>query len=316
MLLLVSGLSGWTVYDLTTDIHAAADVDEAHARLTELGDLAVFPADSIWNTPIDKLPVHPNSARLIASIGTDLPVHPDFGTVWRGAPNGIPYVVVSGAQPKVPVRFEYAHESDPGPYPIPTNAPIEGGPQGDGDRHLIVVDREHQKLYELYRAFPAGNGWRAGSGAIFDLTTNKLRPAGWTSADGAGLPIFPGLVRYDEVVGKGEIRHALRFTCQKTRRAYIPPATHFASHLADPDLPPMGLRLRLRADFDDSVLSPQARVIAQALKRFGLILADNGSNWFLSGAPNPHWNDRDLRTLKQIKGHDFEVVDTGDVVTR
>ena len=191
-----------------------------------------------------------------------------------------------------------------------------GGPQGEGDRHLIVVDREHQKLYELYRAFPAGNGWQADSGAIFDLTTNKLRPAGWTSADGAGLPIFPGLVRYDEVVGKGEIRHALRFTCQKTRRAYIPPATHFASRLADPDFPPMGLRLRLRADFDDSVLSPQARVIAQALKRYGLILADNGSNWFLSGAPNPHWNDRDLHTLKRIKGRDFEVVDTGDVVTQ
>jgi hypothetical protein len=280
----------------------------------ELGPLAIFPTDNPWNQPVDKLPVHPNSQRLVESIGLDRPLHPDFGTVYNGAPNGIPYSVVSGEQPKVPIEFEYGHESDPGPYPIPANAPVEGGPRAAGDRHVIVIDAENKKLYELYNAFPLETGWRAGSGAIFDLTSNKLRPPGWTSADGAGLPIFAGLVRYDEVVKQGEIRHALRFTCRRTRRAYIPPATHFASRLTDSNLPPMGLRLRLRADFDDSPFPPQARVIVRALKKYGLILADNGSDWFISGAPHPQWDDHDLHSLKRIKGREFEAVTTGDVV--
>lgn len=218
-------------------------------------------------------------------------------------------MVVSGDTPRVPVRFQYAAESDPGPYPIPPNAPIEGGPQGTGDRHLLVLDRDHWKLYELFSAYPEGRGYRAGSGAVFDLNSNALRPAGWTSADAAGLPIFPGLVRYDEVVEQGAIRHALRFTVRRTRRAYVPPARHFASRSDDPTLPPMGLRVRLRADYDISRFPPSARVILKALQTYGMILADNGGDWFLSGTPDPRWNEGELATLKRIKGADLEVVE-------
>jgi len=273
----------------------------------------VFPPDNPWNTDISKLPLRPNSANFIESIGADKPLHPDFGTFWQGAPNGIPYVVVRGDQPRVPVAFDYADESDPGPYPVPDDAPIEGGPQSEGDRHVLVIDVDNCKLYELWHAAKTDNGWTAGSGAIFDLTSNKLRPLGWTSADAAGLPVFPGLARYDEVAA-GAINHALRFTVRRSQRGYILPATHFASRSDDPNRPPMGLRVRLKADYDTSAFPPQAKVILQALKTYGMIVADNGGDWFLTGAPDPRWDDEDLSTLKRVKGADFEAVDTGPIL--
>jgi hypothetical protein len=275
----------------------------------------VFPADNPWNQDISGEPVDPNSAALIASIGLDTALHPDFGTVWNGAPIGIPYVVVSGTQPKVPVTFEYADESDPGPYPIPPDAPIEGGANSTGDRHILVIDRDNARLYELFAAYPDGGGWRAGSGAIFDLRSNALRPAGWTSADAAGLSIFPGLVRYEEAVVQGAINHALRFTVSRTRRAYVSPARHFASSLTDPNLPPMGMRVRLKAGFDVTPFPAPVRVILTALKKHGMFVADNGSNWYITGAPDPRWSDEELATLRQVKGRDFEVVRMGTVVT-
>lgn len=275
-----------------------------------------FPADNPWNTPINAAPVDPNSDTLIASIGKTKSLHPDFGTVWNGAPNGIPYVVVAGTTAKVPVAFEYADESDPGPYPIPPNAPIEGGPNGSGDRHILVIDRDHGKLYELFSARPNGNGWKAGSGAIFDLTSDTLRPAGWTSADAAGLPVFPGLAKYDEAVTHGAILHALRFTVSRSRRGYIYPARHFASSNTSAALPPMGMRVRLKASYDISKFGSEAQVILRALKTYGMILADNGSDWYVSGTPDPRWNDSVLNTLKQVKGGDFEVVKMGPVTTR
>ncbi len=283
-----------------------------------LGGQRAFPDDNPWNQDISREPVDPNSAALIASIGEDKPLHPEFGTVWRGAPNGIPYVIVSGTQPKVPVQFRYADESEPGPYPIPPDAPIEGGPKAKGDRHVLVLDRDNWKLYELFAAYPeeGGKEWRAGSGAVFDLKSNKLRPAGWTSADAAGLPVFPGLVRYDEVVEQRVIRHALRFTVVRSRRAYVAPATHFASRHADANLPPMGMRVRLKADYDLSKFSPNVQVILTALKRYGMFVADNGSDWFVTGAPDPRWDDEELATLKRVKGRDFEVVRMGALVER
>jgi hypothetical protein len=281
-----------------------------------LGGKRVFPADNAWNQDISKEPVDPNSARLIASIGAAKPLHPDFGTVYQGAPNGIAYVVVSGKQARVPVRFEYADESDPGPYPIPPDAPIEGGPKSKGDRHVIVLDRDHWKLYELFSAYRQGNGWKAGSGAIFDLSSNKVRPAGWTSADAAGLPIFPGLVRYDEAVERKEIKHALRFTVLRSRRAYVYPARHFASPRTDVNLPPMGMRVRLKADYDLNGFPPECKVILTALKRYGMFVADNGGPWFLSGAPDSRWNDDNLHALTKVKGRDFEVVKMGKLTTR
>jgi len=235
--------------------------------------------------------------------------------VWNGAPNGVPYVIVPPDQPKVPVQFEYDDESDPGPYPIPPGVPIEGGPDApyDSDRHVILIDPQNRMLYELFQAIPDPIfGWRAGSGAIFDLSSDSLRPDGWTSADAAGLPVFPGLVRYEEVAA-GEIRHALRFTVERTQRAYIHPARHFASRDSDPTLPPMGLRVRLRADYDISGFPRSAQVILRALKKYGMFLADNGSDWFITGAPDPRWNDDDLATLKRVKGADFECVDTGQL---
>lgn len=277
-----------------------------------------FPLDNPWNQDISNSPVDPNSANLIASIGVDAVLHPDFGTVWNGAPNGIPYIVVTGTQPQVPVSFRsYGGESDPGPYPVPRNAPVEGGPNSTGDRHVLVIDRDRWKLYEMFSAAPVNNGasWIAGSGAVFDLNSNAPRPAGWTSADAAGLPVFPGLVRYDEVFEQREIKHALRFTVPRSRRAYVFPARHFASGDPNPNLPPMGMRVRLKASFDISKYSPANQVILLALKKYGMFVADNGPGWFLSGAPDPRWSNDDLGMLKTIKGSDFEVVRMGKTVT-
>jgi hypothetical protein len=270
----------------------------------------MFPSTNPWNQRVDRLPVAKDSARLIASIGVARPVHPDFGTVYNGAPNGIPFVVVSNRTRRVPVHFQYAGESDRGPYPLPPHAPIEGGPQSSGDRHVIVVDRDTCVDYELFAAYPhhGGASWTAGSGAIFNLRSNHLRPAGWTSADAAGLPILPGLARYDEVA-RGSIDHALRFTAPCTSPSYIYPARHFASTCSGFN-PPMGLRVRLKASVDISRLPYQARVVAQALKLYGLILADNGSPWYISGAPSSRWKDDALHQLGQLSGADFEVVDT------
>jgi hypothetical protein len=278
----------------------------------------VFPADDPWNKGVSKDEVDPNSDKLIASIGLTKPLHPDFGTVYNGAPSGIPYVIVSGNQPKVSVRFEYKDESDRGPYPIPPDAWIEGGPKSDGDRHVLVLDRDNWKLYELFSAYPQPDGtWKAGSGAIFDLNKASVqRPKGWTSADAAGLPIFPGLVRYDEVAEQKAIKHAIRFTIVKSRRAYIHPATHYASNKTDPNLPPMGMRVRLKAGYDISKFSPANQIILQALKTYGMIVADNGGDWFISGAPDPRWDDEDLHKLTAVKGADFEVVKMGQVTTR
>lgn len=292
-----------------------SSADKSPVLKTQFGDLEIFPPDNPWNQEISKHPVHPKSREYLESIGLEKSLHPDFGTVWEGAPNGIPFVVVGRDQKKVPINFEYKDESDPGPYPIPPDGPIEGGPKATGDRHILVLDYHNKKLYELFSAYPQGAGWKAGSGAIFDLTSNKLRPEGWTSADAAGLPVFAGLVRHDETIEQGEIRHALRFTVKKTQRGYIPPATHFASRSRDRNLPPMGLRVRLKADYDISKFPASAQVILKALKKYGMLLADNGGDWFLSGAPHPKWNDDEIHTLKRVKGSDFEAVLTGDLVT-
>ncbi len=284
-----------------------------------LGGRRPFPADNPWNTDVSAAPVDPNSATLVGNCGgLDRGLHPDFGTVWEGAPIGIPYVVVSGSQAKVPVSFYYDDESDPGPYPVPADARIEGGPNGDGDRHVLVIDRDNWKLYELFDARPVDGGqrWEAGSGAVFDLSSNALRPAGWTSADAAGLPIFPGLVRYDEVVEAKEIRHALRFTCPASRRAYVHPARHFASSNTSASLPPMGMRVRLKASFDVSPFPPNVRVILNAMKKYGMFMADNGSGWYVTGAPDPRWNDEELATLRNVRARDFEVIRMDNIVTQ
>jgi hypothetical protein len=272
----------------------------------------IFPADNQWNQPVNDLPVAANSDALVRSIGLDDHLHADFGSGrYQGAPIGIPYTTVSKRQRRLRVRFGYADESDGGPYPIPRRIPIEGGRRSDGDRHVIVVDRDRCRLYELYAAYPVANGrrWRAGSGAIWNLRSNAVRPRGWTSADAAGLPILPGLARFDEL-RRGGIDHALRFTAARTRRAFVYPARHFASDSDDPNLPAMGQRLRLRAGFDISGFSPQARAVLVALKRYGMILADNGSPWFVSGAPSAGWNNDDLHALQRVGGREFEVVDT------
>jgi len=283
-----------------------------------LRGLQVFPPDNPWNEDVSSRPVDPLSQRILRRIGLDKPLHPDFGTVYQGNPSGIPYVVVPGTQARVPVKFEYSEESDPGPYPIPSDAPIEGGEKSQGDRHVLVIDRDNQMLYELFAAHrpSAGKGWEAGSGAIFDLKSNRMRPVGWTSADAAGLPIFPGLVRYDEVAGLRAVRHAFRFTVMRSRRAYVHPASHFASRLTEIDLPPMGMRVRLKSSYDSRKFPPQARVVLEALKSHGMILADNGGDWFVSGAPDPRWDDEDLATLKRVKVRDFEVVAMGTLITR
>jgi len=268
-----------------------------------------FPDDNAWNTVVTSATVDPNSSTLIAACGVRN-LHPDFGTVWDGAPNGIPYIVVHSSQAKVPVSFDYSDESDPGPYPIPPDAPIEGGSSSSGDRHVLVIDIDAWKLYELFGAHPVNGGksWTAGSGAIFDLSSDALRPAGWTSADAAGLPIFPGLVRYDEAVTQGHIDHALRFTCPRTRKAYVSPARHYASSDTSSALPPMGMRVRLKSNFDTTSFSPNVRVILRAMMRYGMLVADNGSGWYVSGAPDSRWSDDELATLARVPSSAFEVV--------
>jgi hypothetical protein len=285
-------------------------VSTAHAQNdSSLEGCTFFPADNIWNRPIDTLPVDKNSDLYIDTIGRDEPAHPDFGSSWEGMPIGIPYMVVDGTQEKVEVSFDYADESDQEPYPIPENAPIEGGPDGDSDRHILIVDKDSCTLYELFYAYLQDDGtWSAGSGAIFDLTSNALRPDSWTSADAAGLPILPGLVRYDEVAA-GEIKHALRFTAPETHNTYVWPARHSASDLTDESFPPLGQRFRLKAGYDISGFSPDVKVILTALKKYGMMLADNGSSWFLSGASDERWNNDILHELAQLQGNDFEAVD-------
>jgi len=257
---------------------------------------------------VDTLPVAANSNAIINSIGLDVGLHPDFGTVWDGHPNGIPYTVANKKTKRYRLSFLYSSESDKGPYPIPANVKIEGG----SDRHALIVDRDRCFLYELYALQKTTKGWRAGSGAIWNLRSNKLRPKGWTSADAAGLPILPGLVRYDEVA-RGQIDHALRFTVENTRNTFIYPARHQASDQTDPNLPPMGLRVRLRADFDTSGFPRPVRIVLTALKRYGMIVADNGANWYISGAPDPRWNDDLLHTIDGVTGADFEVVDSSSL---
>jgi hypothetical protein len=286
----------------------------AHAlRLPSAPKCPIFPASNAWNQRVDALPVAASSAQLIQSIGGGTGLHPDFGSgLYEGQPIGIPFDVVTKKTARSRVSFDYADESDKGPYPIPKTVHIEGGQQSDGDRHALLLDKDACKLYELFALYPKGSGWSGGSGAIWNLRSNAVRPAGWTSADAAGLPIFPGLARYDEVA-RGVIDHALRFTASRTRRQYVYPARHFASSSDDPALPPMGLRVRLKANVDLASFPKQARVVLQALKTYGMILADNGSNWYISGAPSPHWSNDDLHSLGRITGSMFEVVDTSSL---
>jgi len=278
-----------------------------------------FPANNAWNIDISASPVDPNSDALITSIGLSRGLHPDFGSgLYAGAPIGIPYVVVASAQPKVAVTFtDYGDESDPGPYPIPADAPIEGqqanGSAFGGDRHVLVIDRDANRLYETGNSYPqAGGAWRASGGAVFHTDFNTVRPGGrpgWTSADAAGLPIFPGLARYDEA-STGVIRHALRFTASTTRRAYVPPATHWASSNTSANVPPMGMRVRLKASYViPANFSTESKAILQSMRTYGMLLADNGSNWYVSGAPDPRWNnDKLVSELGSVKGSSFEVV--------
>jgi hypothetical protein len=289
---------------------AAASLAFSPPHLLAAPKCPLFPADNPWNQRVDALPVASNSATIIQSIGGGTGLHADFGSgTYAGSLIGIPFNVVPGTQPKRRIaRFEYAGESDKGPYPIPARPKIEGG----SDRHVLIVDRDRCLLYELAGTTRSGSGWTAWAGAIWNLRSNTLRPETWTSADAAGLPILAGLARWDDLA-TGGIRHALRFTVERSRRAYVYPARHYASSLTDASLPPMGLRVRLKASFDVSPFPPQARAVLQALKTYGMIVADNGSNWYISGAPSPHWSNDDLHTLGRVHGSDFEVVDTSSL---
>jgi hypothetical protein len=274
----------------------------------------MFPADNYWHADVSTLPMSPSSANWTSTIGTGRHVHADFGSgTWDGEPIGIPFTTVGAGQPRVPVSFDYDDESDPGPYPIPSDAPVEGGALSTGDRHVLVVDNSDCHLYEMFAAYPSSSSWKAGSGAVYDLRSDALRPAGWTSADAAGLPILPGLVRYDEVAA-GTIDHAIRFTAPTTQTAYIWPARHQAGSTASAGAPPMGAWFRLRPDFDTSRFTGAARIIADAMKQHGIVLADNGSSWYLSGAPDPRWDNDNLHQLDVITGADFQAVDSGQLM--
>jgi hypothetical protein len=275
----------------------------------KIGNCPVLPANDAWNQPVDQLPVAANSATLVNGIGATTRVHADFGSgLWDGGPIGIPFITVSGSQTKYPATFEYADESDTGPYAVPLTAPIEGGSASTGDRHAIAIDTDNCVLYELYSSYPQGGSWQAGSGAIYNLRSSTLRPAGWTSADAAGLPIFPGLVRYDEVAA-GEIKHAIRLTVPRTRNTYVWPARHQASSQTGLQYPPMGQRFRLRANFNMSSYPADAQVILRAMQKYGLIVADNGSAWYISGSPDERWNNDNLARLGGVVGSDFEAID-------
>lgn len=278
----------------------------------EIEGLTIFPADNFWNTPIDKLPVNPKSNDYLTVIGKSRALHPDFGTVWDGQPIGIPFNVVEANQPMAKVTFDYADESDPGPYPIPSAPLIEAG----SDRHLLILQKGSNILYELFDAVRNSNGsWNAGSGAVWHLDRNEARPKGWTSADASGLAILPGLVRWDEVYEKGEINHAIRITASKIQKAYILPASHSGGSYTGKNYPPMGLRLRLKASYDISGFDRHVQVILKAFKKYGVVIADVGSDMYISGAPDSRWNDDILGTLKKVSANDFEAVNTGDVVS-
>jgi len=279
----------------------------------------IFPVNNVWNTPIETLPLDANSASFIATIGAGTHLHADFGSgIWPdpgGFPIGIPFNVVTGNQPGVNITFLYDTESDPGPYPIPTNVLIEGDPTS-GDRHILILNEENCTLFEIWNAQKldqSGLNWGAGSGAIFDLRSNLLRPDTWTSADAAGLPILPLLIRYDEIAA-GEIRHAIRFTASQTRRAYIWPARHYASSFTDPKYPPMGQRFRLQANYDISTFSQEAQIILKAMKKYGLVLADNGNNWYFGGVPDERWNNNVLHEFDRLTGTNFEAVDESSLM--
>ncbi len=285
---------------------------------SSIGSCSVFPSNNIWNARVDTLPVDSHSSAYITSMGSTTGLHPDFGTVWEGAPIGIPYTTVPGTQPPVAINFTaYGDESDPGPYPIPPDAPVEGGSNSSGDRHVLVIDRDHCNLYEMYNSYlQADNSWNADSGAKYDLNSHALRPDTWTSADAAGLPIFAGLVRYDEAVTAQSIPHALRFTAQTTQKKHLWPARHDASSNTSTSVPPMGQRFRLKASFDVSSYAPEVQAILIALKQYGMFLADNGSDWYISGAPDSSWNDDTLVTqLKTVHGSDFEAVDESSLMS-
>jgi hypothetical protein len=291
---------------------AAVPGSAAALRLPAAPRCSIFPSSNPWNRRVDKLPVAANSATLIGSIGLDTGLHADFGSgTWDGGPIGIPFDVVTRATPRTKVSFEYSDESDHVGYPIPRRVHIEYG----SDHHALLVDRDACRLYELGGLERAGGHWQGWAGAVWSLRSNRLRPAGWTSADAAGLPIFPGLARWDEAQ-RGVIDHALRFTAARTRRAYVWPARHYASSSTDPSLPPMGLRVRLKASFDVRPFPRQARIVLVALKRYGMLLADNGSSWYISGAPSPGWSNDQLHTLGRVKGSDFEVVDASSLRPR
>jgi hypothetical protein len=279
----------------------------APAGVASIAGCAAFPADNPWNRDVSGDPVDPNSAAYIRAMngGTRF-LHADFGS---DPGYGIPWTTVAASQPRVPMSFDYADESDPGPYPFPPGAPVEAG----SDRHVLVLDRDACRLYETWDSHFVGPGWQCGSGAVFDLRSNALRPDGWTSADAAGLPILPGLVRREEVKS-GVVRHALRFTVQRTQRAYVHPATHFASGNSSPDLPPMGLRVRLKGSFDVSGYRGDARVVLAALQKYGMFLADNGSDWYITGETNASWDDADLDQLKTVPGDAFEVLRLGTIL--
>jgi hypothetical protein len=284
------------------------------AQAPTIGSCPVLPADNIWNTPVDTLPLAANSASYITTIGSAKTLHPDFGSgTWAGAPIGIPFVTVPGTQPKYAATFTYQDESDTGPYAVPLNAPIEGGSASDGDRHVLAIDTDNCILYEIYSAYPQANTWQGGSGAIFDLKADTLRPNTWTSTDAAGLPVFPGLLRYDEVAS-GEIRHAIRFTVPQSQKAHVWPARHDASSLTGAAYPPMGQRFRLKAGYDISGFPSEVQVILRALKKYGMILADNGSAWYLSGAPDSRWNNDNLHLLGNVPGSAFEAVDVSSLM--
>jgi hypothetical protein len=289
-------------------------INTCSAKSADILNMSIFPADNSWNKDISTLAVDPASSQILAVYSTT-GLKADFGSgLWDNEPIGIPFVVVCGSQPKIPIVFRangndgnYGDESDPGPYPIPLNAPIEGA--GQGDSHVLVVDQDNHMLYELYNASVNGDHWEASSGAVFNLSSNQLRNDGWTSADAAGLPIFPGLVKYDEVTS-GAIYHAIRFTLAKSnvKPAYIAPATHKVNSTGGQYSLPFGAKIRLKAGFDISGYPANDRVILTALKKYGLILADIGSNMYISGAPDERWNNDELQQLGNVKASDFEVV--------